>query len=444
MFPERRSWHFGVLPFTGTGHLNPLIDLGLELTRRGHRVTFFERPKIRERVENAGLGFVPVCGDRSMRTAKPTETRSGLRAELAMLRFNLQRVTDDVAHYLRETPASVQRAGVDALLINEIALTGPTLAQMLGLPYVILSTTVPLNCGWNAHSLHSGYRLKQSPFSILERALLEISAVRVRGPIRRVLDRYRRSSGLEPVSDMLSSYPPLAQITQLPACLELPEVRLPANCHHTGPFIGRGVRPFVDFPWERLDGRPIVYVTLGTTRNAQDRVLRLVAEACSGLDIQLVISLGKRFAEEQFEELPGEPVVVPFAPQLELMKRVSLVITHAGFNTAFEALMEGKPMVAIPLAHDQPAIAARLAHVGAAHVLPVRRLSTKCIRAAVLTVMTDPAYRYAAVALQKQIRETRGSERAAEIIEEAMRQHIDSRKATSAACLHHLRLIGSG
>src|ERR1700756_1250993 len=152
MLPNGRSWHFGLLSFTGTGHLNPLINLGRELTKRGHRVTFFERPKIRERVEQAGLGFLPICADGSLRALRPPESRAGLRAELAMLRFNLQRVKQEVERYLRETPAVLRCAGVHALIVNEIALTGPTIAELLRLPYFIVSTSVPPNFGWRGFS----------------------------------------------------------------------------------------------------------------------------------------------------------------------------------------------------------------------------------------------------------------------------------------------------
>jgi MGT family glycosyltransferase len=433
MLPDARSRHFGVLSFTGTGHLNPLIALGQQLTRRGHRVTFFERPKIRERVEQAGLGFVPICTDRSVQAWQPPEPRRGFRAELAMLRFNLRRVTQDVERYLRETPAALQFAGVDALIVNEIALTGPTLAQLLQLPYFIVSTSVPHNCGWSPYPWYSGYRFIRSPVNILERTLLEVSAVRVRGPIRSSLEHYRQSAGLEPLSAMEKSCPPLAQITQLPQCLDFPENRLPDNCHYTGPFVGKDARPSINFPREGLDGRPIAYVSLGTTRNAQEKILRMVAKACQGLDLQLVISLGGRFSPELFADLPGNPLVVSFAPQLELLQRARIVITHGGPNTVFEALMEGKPMVAIPLAHDQPAVAARAARAGTARVLPVMRLSVRRIRKAVVAVLADPAYRNAAEALQKLIRATRGAERAAEILEAALQRHTHQQRSSTAA-----------
>jgi UDP:flavonoid glycosyltransferase YjiC (YdhE family) len=86
----------------------------------------------------------------------------------------------------------------------------------------------------------------------------------------------------------------------------------------------------------------------------------------------------------------------------------------------FEALMEGKPMIAIPLAHDQPAVAGRLARLKIAEVLPVMRLSARRIRKAVAQLLRDPSYRDAAVRIQEKLKSLRGLERAVEVIEDSL------------------------
>lgn len=423
MAADRRQWHFGVLSFTGTGHLNALIGLAQELRQRGHRVTFFEKPKIEDRVRQAGLEFFAI-GDRisPFKKSRPTVPGPSWLSELSLLRFNLARISHDLKTYLDEIPPALIRTEVNVLLINEIALTGPTLAQLLGLPYVIVSTSVPHNFGWRAYPWFSGYKYSASWLSEIHGAFLEVSAVHAHGPIRRVLNRYRRNLGLGPVEEVERLYPALAQITQLPRCLDLPRSNLPANFHYTGPFRKETSRPAVDFPWHRLDGRPIIYASLGTTRNVQPHVFRMIAEACQDLDLQLVISLGGRFDPDSFADLPGNPLITRYAPQLELLKLAKVVITHGGPNTVFESLIEGKPMVAIPLAYDQPAISASLARLNIAEVLPVMRLSADRIRTAVRKVLYSPEYRESAVKLQTKLQSLRGVERAAELIEGRLRQ----------------------
>jgi MGT family glycosyltransferase len=340
-----------------------------------------------------------------------------------MLQFNLKRIRNDLRTYLRETPPALKQTGVDALLVNEIALTGPTVAQIANVPYFIISTSVPHHFGWNDFSWLSGYQYSASLLSWLETTLFEVSALRMRGPVRRALDRYRREAGLGPVRTARRSFPELAHITQLPKCLDFSRSPLPDNFHYTGPWANQNARPHVDFPWDRLDGRPILYASLGTTRNVQAYIFQLIAEACQGLDLQLVISLGGRFGPEMLPNFLGNPLVTKFAPQLKLLKLATMVITHGGPNTVFEALMQGRPMVAIPLAHDQPAVAARLKRLGIAEVLPVMRLSAETIRKAVTRVLNDPTYRNAAVRMQAELRSLHGLQRAADVIEDALDTH---------------------
>jgi UDP:flavonoid glycosyltransferase YjiC (YdhE family) len=99
------------------------------------------------------------------------------------------------------------------------------------------------------------------------------------------------------------------------------------------------------------------------------------------------------------------------------------VVTHAGSNTVLEALMQGKPMIALPMVLDQPAIAARLSSVGAAEVLSAQNRSVEDIRAALTKVRRDARYRNAAQELQTRICSLRGLEHAADIIERKLTAH---------------------
>jgi UDP:flavonoid glycosyltransferase YjiC (YdhE family) len=128
------------------------------------------------------------------------------------------------------------------------------------------------------------------------------------------------------------------------------------------------------------------------------------------------MALGAEGAELT-DDLPGDPIVVGLAPQLELLKRASLAITHAGLNTALEALMFGVPLVALPVANDQPGVAARLRHHGVGELIPIRHLDAPRLRNAIVHVLGDPSYRVKAQALQKELAGFDGVRRAADIIE---------------------------
>src|SRR4029077_17504533 len=108
----------------------------------------------------------------------PSDSSSDARSELAALRFNLRRIAHDLENYFRETEPALREAGVDALIVNEIAVTGPTLAELLGLPYFVVSTSVPHNFCWNGYPAFSGYRFSKSWFSAVQTAALEVTSVR--------------------------------------------------------------------------------------------------------------------------------------------------------------------------------------------------------------------------------------------------------------------------
>ncbi len=408
---KEQSLHFGVLSYGGAGHLNSLLALSVRLTARGHRVTFFQTDELEARVQGHGVEFRKI-GPPAV-AAKAKGRRSGLRDLLHRIR----RINDEMEVFLRDAPDAISIARIDALIIDEISLAGPTIAELLKLPYVILSTSVPHHFGWSVPRSLSYCDNPLSLFGRLRNALLQVSVLRMHGPVRWHLDRYRRRRKLGPIREIQEAHPAAAHIATLPECLDFPQSIRAINFHYTGPFVDRRLRPKVEFPWSRLDGRPLIYVSLGTSRKVSPTVFRIIAEACESLGVQVVMSLGGRRNPEVLGDLPGDPVVVTEAPQLKLIEISAMVIHHAGINTVLETLMEGKAMVAIPITHDQPALAARLAWLHVAEVIPEKRLTVERLRSAVLRILNDRSYSNAAREIQRKILAGHGLERAVQVIE---------------------------
>ena len=120
-------------------------------------------------------------------------------------------------------------------------------------------------------------------------------------------------------------------------------------------------------------------------------------------------------------KLAGAAIVVPFAPQLELLRRAALTITHAGLNTALESLAQGVPMVAIPITNDQPGVASRLEWLGVARIVPPARLTAHRLRASVRTVLDEPYYRARARQWKLTLASIEGLGLAADIVESAIK-----------------------
>jgi UDP:flavonoid glycosyltransferase YjiC (YdhE family) len=111
--------------------------------------------------------------------------------------------------------------------------------------------------------------------------------------------------------------------------------------------------------------------------------------------------------------------VVSKAPQIELLKRAELCITHAGINTTLESLACDVPMVAIPVGFDQPGIAARIVYHRVGESVPVASMNKEDLSGA-FQVLGNSSHRDTARQFQRTIAQTHGLDRAADVLELAI------------------------
>lgn len=419
----------GAFCFPGTGHINPMTALARALERRGHKVVILGIADTEARVRGAGIEYYRIGEqDYPLGTLPKLDEQLGQLKGLATFRFTVERVKNTARMILRDGPAAVRIANVDALLVDEADMGG-NVAEHLGLPFVSIAMFPPLIQDDRIPPFCFGWEPKLDLLSRLRNRLGFRLLSQVAAPIFKLVNGQRRAWGLQPLKRSTDALSTLAQIAQLPEALEFDIPGKPACLHYTGPFVDRQQRPPVPFPWERLDGGPLIYASLGTLQNGSESIFRTIAEACSGLGAQLVISLGGGLDPVRLGVLPGEPIVVSYAPQLDVVKRAALVITHAGLNTVLESLAEGVPLVAIPLGNDQPGVAARVKTRGAGLVVPRPKLTATRLRAAVAAVLTEPRYREAALVLKGAMAQVDGPAMAAEIIERTLHLRDESTSA---------------
>src|SRR5947199_7327975 len=110
------------------------------------------------------------------------------------------------------------------------------------------------------------------------------------------------------------------------------------------------------------------------------------------MPVQLVITHGGGLDERTASSFPGDPVVASYAPQLEVLARARLTLTHAGLNTVLDSLTYGVPIIAVPITYEQPAIASRVRWSGAGEVIPLRRLTVQKLRTSIENVLGDSSF----------------------------------------------------
>jgi MGT family glycosyltransferase len=187
-------------------------------------------------------------------------------------------------------------------------------------------------------------------------------------------------------------------------------------------FVGPSLAPRAsdnDFPFEAITRKPMVYISLGTINNDNLDFYRQCFEAFGNYDAQFILSVGKRTNIQALESIPANFIVRNFVPQLEVLQRSDLFITHGGMNSVHEGLYYNVPLVVIPQQFEQSIVAQQVVKHGAGVALadkpPFGRVTATDLRTAVDQVMKARAqYHEAAVLLGESLRVAGGYQRAAD------------------------------
>ena len=422
--------HYAILAPAYTGHLNPLSVLGRSLKDRGHTVTLIAPLDAEAKASREGLRFCPIAVPEFPPGAWDQWSRGiGELAGLKASRFVGRWLGVLAKGILRDLPECLARERFDGVVMDQICFGTEAVCEAMRTPMAVACSALALHSEAAIPPSMFPWRYKDTFSGRLRNRVGLMLSYSIGWPVTVRLIRYRVAKRLPAMrfSHMNEMPPSLVQVAQQPREFDLPRRHLPDHFHYTGPWIPaepktaseRDVGRGEGFPWDRLDGRPLIYASLGTLQNGVERMFRLIAAACAGFaDFQLVLSLGRR-GSSLSGEVPGNPVVVDYAPQAALLQRAALVITHGGLNTTLESLARGIPPVVLPIANDQPGVGGRVRHLGLGEVVWWNDISAETIRNAVRTVVEGGEYRERARAMAKRIGSVDGPVVAAELIDRA-------------------------
>jgi MGT family glycosyltransferase len=396
-----------------------MSTLADELQRRGHEIIFFQFADFAEAIQRRGFRFEAIA-ERDFPAgsfAERYEKMSKLDG-LAATGASLDIMTSQAEALFRTARPVIERAGLDLWIVDNMDYAASTLAACMGARFVTVIFGLMWQCepgvpGW------SGEPYTNDPAALDRNRRFDEAALAASKPFRDYVGSHRMRAGLGPFSfDTLWSG--WAQITQEPAEFEFPRKMLPTCFHFTGPFVRPSCRSAVPFKWDRIDGKPLIYASFGTTQNRHPHLYETIVKASLELDAQVVLSLGGAGELDLPAWRPANLTIVPFAPQLEILEKAALMINHAGMNSTLECLAAGVPIVGVPIAHDQNGIAARIEWTGTGVRIPVAELEPARLVRAVRTVIGDPSFCESARRFRQIIRETDGLNRAADIIEQVL------------------------
>lgn len=358
------------------GHVNPTLGVAAEIVRRGHQVTYHCGEPHRAAIEATGAEF---------RAYEPGWIQDDMPHDGDVV--GLGRVIEEAARRIRPAlTAELRDDPPDVIVHDSLALWGKELAAELEIPAVCSTTTLVFD-----------RRVALSRPELLAR----IAAQHARQPKALV--------EIRSLFEMLSNREPLNLVYTSRAFQ-------PFGDTYDGrfAFVGPVLRdePPLDAELASLDAP--IYVSLGTLFNERRDVFVAAAAGLAGLGSPVVISTGGRLDPAALGPLPANVVTRAWVPQLALLRRASLAVTHGGMNSANEALYFDVPLVLLPQAADQTWVAHRVAELGAGVI--VRDRSSAGFRAAADRVMRDTSIRQAAAKIGATLRRAGGAQSAADAI----------------------------
>ena len=422
----------GFLSLPLTGHLNPMTALARKLQSRGREVVFIGVPDIEPVVRAADLDFVSFC--ESEYPPGSIAKRWGEVAKLQgldVVRYTARELTPGlVKAALEHLPGKIAETNVNGLILDTRYRLLELVPMHLRLPYVQIWNVLHFDFSGSTPLALYSWPHETSP-EALARNVAGLQIVdQLHGPLMPIAQAYAERNGLKiDLSNPAATVSKLAVITQTPKEFDFPISHLPPQFHYAGPFHDNEGRKPVPFPWKKLTGKPLIYASIGTLVNGLNSVYSTILEAVGEFpEMQVVLSVGKNFNPGDLGPIPSNTMVVRIAPQIALLKRAALCITHAGLNTTLEALAQGVPLVAIPIGYDQPGVAARIAYHGVGEFAELGNLTARRLSELILKVTANRNYRDKARWFQKVIGETRGLDIAADIVERVFGECVEDKQ----------------
>ncbi|MEV7122336.1 macrolide family glycosyltransferase [Kitasatospora griseola] len=379
------------MTLTGHGHINPMLPLVEELVRRGHRVDYATGASHAAAVTGAGARWVELPSPKPFAppaTIGPAAVAGWLRHYFAAMSATYPVV--------REYCATER---VDAICYDTTNWPARIVARALGIPAVQCFPHLASNETYSLdRQLTSGLDADDPTMALLAADCAAFSAQY--GVPLDVADTMTVADGLNLVFVPREFQPAADSFDE--------------RFHFIGPLVGRREQ---DEQWSPPDpDAPLLYVSLGTVFTGRPEFYRACVAAVADGPWQVAMAVGDADAAA-LGVVGGRVTVRSRFPQVAVLRRATVFVSHAGMNSVMEALRYGVGLVALPQTPEQAANAARLVELGLGERLDAGAVGVEALRAAIGRGASDPVVRGSLAGMRRGVLRGGGVARGADLVE---------------------------
>lgn len=354
------------------GHINPTLGLVDGLVKQGEEVFYFSSDEFKKKLESVGAIFMSYGEKSDFFTPKNKIPGNSIIDDLLNRIDEVLGRADIIDYVLKQ----IEEIKFDYIIYGSMFPFGNVIAQILNIPAV-------------------------SSFAVFAKPKVFMSS-----QIGEIVKNHQASNTYHKLYIKLEDkygvkMPPMLDLFFNKGDLNIAYTskyfisNMSENYDDSFIFIGPPIydrKEDVDFPFDKLKDKKVVYISLGTVfNNTSDALYEIFFKAFSHFE-GIVIMTAYNVDTSKFQ-IPDNFIVKNYVPQSEIMKYTDVAVTHGGMNSTSDLLYNSVPFVTIPIGADQRYIAGRVTELGATISLDKSTLSPELLRDAIEKVTTESSYK---------------------------------------------------
>lgn len=390
----KKSFNFAFLTVPAFGHINPMLPIISELVKQGHKVTVYNNPEFEMLIRKTGAKFrlPPV----NINTPDLKEFKDSFKIAERGLEVTKIATPLMIKIFKKQKP--------DCIIHDSLSPWSKIISQYLKIPAISLVPSMAIN---------PSVLLKSK---IKREILLEIISkykrfINIYQLFKKIYEQYGLKTPL--IFDIFSNKENL-NIVFTSKLVQINGSSFKSDYKFVGPSIYKRENYLLDKELFKKNNK-VIYISLGTIFNDDINFYKICFKIFKNSDYQVFMSIGSDIKRSDLGKIPKNFYVKKYLPQLQILKKADLFLTHGGMNSINESLYYGVPMIIFPQMLEQKANAYRIEELGAGIVYK-SKLTESVYKKYLNIILNNDTYRNNAIKLGKNLKKCGGYKEATRLI----------------------------
>lgn len=389
------------------GHLYPMMDVAIELRKKGFNVLVQTLSSEKEHVEKEGIRHLSISSEIESLELQDYNESNPISQFKSAFRSWLLRAPLEI----EDLKESCNKFKPDLLIVDVNTWGAGAFAESQKNSWVMFTPyCLPISSS-DTPAFGPGFKPPTNVIHRIRDRVVDWLVQKAVQPVINELNQIRSSlqvSALEKYEDIFTKPDLVLYRTAVP--FDYPRKNWPKNILPVGP--GLWAPPGSKPEWIENLPSPRILVSISTEMQDDGAIIESALQALKEQQGSVIVTTAA-LNPDRFEA-PRENVhITKFLPHAQVVPHMDLVVTHGGMGTTQRALAAGVPVCVISWGRDQSETARRVEVSGSGTTLPKNKLNEKRLRAAIARALNC---KQGAKTIAQAFKEAGGARRAVETI----------------------------